>query len=99
MLDFSFCPFSLKNFAIISEKKLSQNSGTVTFFLSLTKENLSKPLTTTYLCLSQSSTRKLIPKKILAEMENGKTSLLTFIHRNEMLLGILLGYGEHNAIL
>lgn len=43
--------------------------------------------------------RKINPKKLLDDIESGRISFQKSIENNQMLLGILLGYGQHNASL
>jgi len=40
---------------------------------------------------------KVDPESFLKDLEDERISFWTSIHHNEMLLGILLGYGKHNA--
>ena len=41
--------------------------------------------------------KKIEPRKFLEEVEDGKISFQKSIGNNNMLLGILLGYGKHNS--
>lgn len=43
--------------------------------------------------------KKINPQKMLKSIEDGKISLVDSINNNQMLWGILLGYGSHNAAL
>ncbi len=43
--------------------------------------------------------QKVIPEQFLAQIEEGKKTFLDSILDHDLLLGILLGYGQHNATL
>jgi hypothetical protein len=42
---------------------------------------------------------KIDPEKFLDDIVTKKSSLLKSIHHHDMLFGILVGYGKHNAFL
>lgn len=90
--------FHLKNFLIIKEPSKSKNFKILNILIINKIEFVN--IIKRYLALFESVLeRKIIPEEMLKDIESNKLSFIDSINDNQMLWGILLGYGKHNAIL
>lgn len=93
--------FPMKNYLLLREpNSINENSNVKSDLIFFINKNLLIETVETHLCIFEKVlNRKIEPKKFLEDIENGSNSLQKSIDNNEMLLGILLGYGKHNASL
>jgi hypothetical protein len=89
--------FQSKHFLLFKEKSNYLDNVSLIFLINkkLFTETFKKyQKTFDYILGHQTS-----PEKILEDLESGNTTLQSAFLGNEILLGIMLGYGEHNASL
>ncbi len=92
--------FPMQKYVIIGEKYPSKKSELVALHVFVINKKKFLETIDTHLALFESVLgKKIDPKKCLDDIESGKCSFWTSINHNDMLMGILLGYGEHNATL
>lgn len=90
--------FTFKNYLILNEKD-DQKNCKMSHIIIINKKAFLKTIYQ-HLSLFESILRhKVIPEQLLSDIESGKISFRNSINNNQMLWGILLGYGKHNAIL
>ena len=90
----------MKKYAIVSEKYPSKKSDSVALYIYvINKKKFIETITNNISLFEAIFHKKIDPEKLLDEIANEKKPFLTSIHHNEMLFGLLLGYGEHNASL
>src|SRR5262249_19654421 len=86
--------FNIQNYLLLKE-----NSLKVDEILIINKRNFLDTVVN-YLDVFETILKKKInPKEFLSEIEQCQVSFYDSIQNNEMLLGILLGYGKHNSFL
>ena len=92
--------FPMKKYVIVSEKYTSKKSGSVAIYVYVIDKIKFIKIINNNLSLFEAVLHKKIdPEKLLNDIETEKSSFLASINNNEMLFGILLGYGKHNASL
>lgn len=92
--------FPISKFVIIGEKYPSKKSGTVAIYIYIINKEKFIETINNHLSLFENILKnKINPEKFLDEIATEKISLLKSIHHKEMLFGLLLGYGRHNAYL
>jgi hypothetical protein len=92
--------FPLQKYIIVGERFPFKKSGLVVIYtFVINKKSFIETLNNHLILFESVLNKKIDAENFLDNIETGKCSFLTSINRNEMLLGILLGYGEHNASL
>ena len=92
--------FEIKKYIIVGEKFKIKKSNIVAFHIFvINKEAFIKSINRHKSLFEYVLKKKINPEILLHDIENGKISFWESIRFNEMLLGILLGYGAHNATL
>jgi hypothetical protein len=92
--------FIINNYLIIGERHTFKKSDSVVLNVSvINKKAFIKTVNHNLFLFETLLDQKIDPKKILDDIEKGKLLLWQSIKHNEILLGILLGYGNHNAYL
>ncbi len=90
--------FTLKNFLLIKEPYKNKNFN-ISIVLIINKIEFIKTVNVHLSLFESVLERKIIPEEMLKDIESNKLSFMDSINNNQMLLGILLGYGKHNSIL
>lgn len=88
----------IKNFLFL-EELYSASNGEICWILFINKKSFEKTIRKHQKVFDTTLGRHVDPVKLLQELESGKISLQSAINHNEFLLGILLGYGQHNPNL
>ena len=92
--------FPMQKYVLVGERCPSKKSDLVAIYLFvINKMAFIETINTNLLLFEAVLGREIDPEKYLDDIETGKSSFLESINHNEMLLGILLGYGKHNAFL
>lgn len=92
--------FPIRKYIIVSERYQFKKSGIVSFYIFvINKKKFIDVINKNIFLFEKLLNRKINPEQMLFDIETGKSSVYTSINRNETLLGILLGYGAHNASL
>lgn len=90
--------FHIKKYAISGEKFEIKKSNLVAFHIFvINKEAFINSINEHKSLFEQVLNKRINPEKFLQNIVNSKISFWESINFNEMLLGILLGYGTHNA--
>lgn len=90
--------FPLKRYLLIKDSSESEKFKISHVFL-VNKTEFIKVINDNLSLFEHVLGHPVIPEQILSDLESGKISFLDSISNNEMLLGILLGYGKINASL
>ena len=88
--------FCLKDFIFLDQEYDFVNCLMVVL---INKNNLLETLRKHELVFKQELGDAFTPELFLEQLDMGKVSLAKSIHKNQRLLGIMLGYGERNATL
>lgn len=89
--------FPMERFIILEEQ--SYNFPGIKFIIFINKKKFLEIVTSNQPIFEEILGHKVIPEKLLKEIESGNSSFQAAIKNSEILWGILLGYGEHNARL
>ncbi|MGE4574374.1 MULTISPECIES: hypothetical protein [Parachlamydia] len=89
--------FLSSKYLLISEPHFLGKSDLDELILLINKRAFLKSLENHLITFENILKQKIIPEEFLGEIENGTLSFFDSIQKNETLLGILLGYGKHNA--
>lgn len=90
--------FKFKNYLMIKENRKSKLYKITTIYL-INKNEFIRTIKRHSLLFESVLGHKIIPEQMLNDIEYRKISFSETIQNNEMLLGILLGYGKHNSSL
>jgi hypothetical protein len=90
--------FTFKNYLVLNENHPSKNLQ-VSHIIIINKKAFLKTVYQHLPLFESILGHKIVPEQLLSNIESGKASFRNSISNNEMLWGILLGYGKHNAIL
>lgn len=92
--------FPMEKYLLISEICSIKKTGSdVIFIFIINRKKLIETLNNNLMLFEVELNRKIDSHRFLNDLETGKTTFLKNINRHEMLLGILLGYGNHDALL
>lgn len=86
--------FHLKKYLLL-KKKIDKNE--VIFFIN--KDVFKKTINQHIHLFKRAIREKITAKQLLTEFADENTKIFDILHKNEGLLGILLGFGPHNAML
>ena len=90
--------FPMPNFVIVGEKCKFHDPECVTLnIFIINKKTFLETIEKHLMIFEDVLGKKIDSETYLQDIENERVSFWTSIQYNEMLLGILLGYGEHNA--
>jgi hypothetical protein len=90
--------FQIKKYLLLKEESC-MSTHKVSNVIFINKEKFIKVITKHLSLFEQILERKIIPEEILENIELKKVSFTNSIDNNQILWGILLGYGKHNSIL
>ncbi len=90
--------FPIKNFLLIKELSRNRNFKILNVLI-INKIEFIKTVNKHLPLFESILGRKIIPEELLKDIESNKLSFIDSIDDNQMLWGILLGYGKHNAML
>lgn len=86
--------FPIKNYLLVKEDSHFQDSQNI---ILINKQEFIKIVNQHLALFERVLDRKINPEQMLKDIELGKISFIDNIDNNQMLWGILLGYGKHNA--
>ncbi|WP_068466615.1 hypothetical protein, partial [Candidatus Protochlamydia phocaeensis] len=89
--------FSMKHFLLIEEKSL--NFPDIKFVILINKTSFLNTLKKHKILFDKILGFDISPQNLLEDIESGRATLQATIQNSEILWGVLLGYGEHNACL
>lgn len=90
--------FQIKKYLMIGEEFKFKKSNLLAFHIFVINKKAFIDTIAEHLALFEYVLKKRIePKKFLEDIASGQISVWNSINHNEFLLGILLGYGKHNA--
>ncbi len=88
--------FKIKDFILIKEDSKLIDINNI---IIINKENFIKAVNNNLSLFERILGHSFNPKEVLKNIESRKTTFVDSIENNQVLWGILLGYGKHNAIL
>lgn len=88
---------NIKRFLIFSED--SNKASDIRFIFLINKEAFLNEVDKNQMVFNQALGRKIYADHLLSEISEKKDSFQNALHNKEILFGILLGYGKHNARL
>lgn len=90
--------FPMKQYLLLEEESKNKNYE-ITNITIINKDNFIKTIKKHKAIFEKILKRKVDPEEMLNNIELGKISFVNSISNNDLLWGILLGYGKHNALL
>ncbi len=90
--------FQIKKFLLLKEESWSSDHKILNVIF-INKKEFIKAITKHLFLFEHLLERKIIPEEMLENIELKKISFTNSIANNQILWGILLGYGKHNSIL
>ncbi|WP_068471249.1 hypothetical protein [Candidatus Protochlamydia phocaeensis] len=90
--------FPSKHYLMILEPSKSKIASISNIFL-INRKEFVKVIKDNQKLFNKFLEQEVKAEELLANIESGKTSLAASIKDNQLLWGILLGYGKHNAML